>query len=72
MVPRLDLHGVKHEDVQKVCDSFMTQIWGRCEEAVIIKGNSSSMKYHVREALRDYDLEIKSSLSSNAALRVVF
>ena len=72
MVPRLDLHGVKHEDVQKVCDSFMTQIWGKCEEAVIITGNSSSMKHHVREALRDYDLEIKRSLSSSASLRVVF
>lgn len=71
-IPTLDLHGVKHADVPKKCDKFMTSIWGKCEWADIITGNSDTMKFVVKESLRDYDIEVRPTLANNAVLRVYF
>lgn len=54
----LDLHGVKHKDVQNVVDAF---IWDciKCEipQGEIITGNSTEMKIIVKNLLMDYGLE---------------
>ena len=72
MIPELDLHGIKHEDVRKICDRFMTEIWGTCDEARIITGNSESMQHCVKEALSCYDLDLKVSIQNTAVIRVIF
>ncbi len=70
MIPQLDLHGVKHEDVSRRCDKFLTSIWGNHDCADIITGNSEQMKQVVVEALEPYDVEIRPALYNSAILRV--
>ena len=70
MAPRLDLHGVRHEDVRRACDKFMTKIWGRSSEAFIITGNSTQMRNLVMTVLTDYDVDVNVSLQNSAILRV--
>ena len=70
MTPRLDLHGVRHADVRRMCDSFMSKIWGSCEHADIITGNSDQMKREVMNSLRDYDVEVTVAMENSAVLRV--
>ena len=70
MTPRLDLHGVKHSDVKRICDSFMSKIWGSCEHADIITGNSDQMKKEVIDSLSEYDVEITVAMENSAVLRV--
>ena len=70
MIPRLDLHGVKHVDVRRKCDTFMTQIWGSYDCVDIITGNSDQMRKMVVSALSDYDVEISMSLQSSSVLRI--
>lgn len=51
----IDLHGVKHEDVGKLLDSFL---WENMQKNVkgirIITGNSSEMKRIVNEIIEEY------------------
>ncbi len=70
MIPQLDLHGVKHEDVSRRCDKFLTSIWGNHDCVDIITGNSEQMKQVVVEALESYDVEIRPALYNSAILRV--
>ena len=55
---RLDLHGVKHKEVQDVLDSF---IWDCIKldipQAEIITGNSTEMKTIVKNVLMEYGLQ---------------
>jgi DNA-nicking Smr family endonuclease len=53
----LDLHGIKHKDVQKMVDEFMwDQIQKKSSSVEIITGNSDQMKLVVKESLIDYNL----------------
>lgn len=70
MIPQLDLHGIKHEDVRRVCDSFMTRIWGSYDCADIVTGNSDQMRILVVDALSVYDVEVAMSPRNHAILRV--
>ena len=72
MMPELDLHGVKHEDVRKKCDKFMAQMWGRHEWANIVTGHSPEMQRLVIEALEDYDVEANVSITNSAVIRIHF
>jgi len=72
MIPELDLHGVRHEDVARKCDQFMTEIWGRCDEAKIITGNSIIMRKRVVSALRSYDIDLEPLPYNPGILRVFF
>ena len=50
----LDLHGIKHYDVNDVCHIFINDNWG--EEMKIITGNSFMMKKIVSKILDFYEL----------------
>lgn len=70
---KLDLHGVRHKDVQEVLDSF---IWDcikfETPQAEIITGNSSDMKNIVKNILMDYGLEPSSFTNLGGSLTVDF
>lgn len=70
MIPQLDLHGVKHEDVGRQCDKFMSSIWGNYDCVDIITGNSTQMRKLVISALDYYDVEISMSMNKPAVLRI--
>jgi len=53
----LDLHGIKHVDVQRMVDEFIwDQIQKKSSSVEIITGNSDQMKQVVKESLIDYNL----------------
>ena len=70
MIPQLDLHGTKHEDVGSQCDKFMSTMWGNYDCVDIITGNSIEMRRLVIIALEYYDVEIAWSMKNPAVLRV--
>jgi hypothetical protein len=51
----LDLHGVRHRDVNDTCHLFINDNWG--EEMKIITGNSLEMKNIVSKILEFYQLK---------------
>ena len=70
MIPQLDLHGIRHEDVGRQCDKFMSSMWGNYDCVDIVTGNSDNMRKMVVAALEHYDVEISMSMSNPAVLRV--
>ena len=53
----LDLHGVRHANVQREVDKFMGEhLMAGSRSVVIITGNSEKMKALVGETLADYGL----------------
>lgn len=55
---KLDLHGVKHEDVKNEVIRFVEENWNSGEtELEIITGYSTTMKYLVRDVLDEYQLD---------------
>ena len=59
---QLDLHGVKHQDVQKKLDDFLwEQMQIKTHQAEIITGISSKMKVIVKDITQDYGMEIEDS-----------
>mgnify|MGYP001326657405 CR=1 FL=1 len=50
----LDLHGIRHHDVQEIVHNFINDNWGK--ELRIITGNSNTMKTIVCEVLNFYNL----------------
>lgn len=54
----LDLHGVKHSEVNKVLDDFIWEcISNNVVQATIITGNSSAMKSIAVQIISEYGLE---------------
>jgi len=51
----LDLHGIRHHEVEEVCHNFINESWGK--EMRIITGNSQAMKIIVCEVLIFYKLD---------------
>ena len=51
----LDLHGVRHNDVESMCHAFINDNWGH--ELKIITGNSFMMKRIVSDILKFYKLK---------------
>lgn len=55
----LDLHGVKHQDVTGVFDTFIWEAMQNNEvEVSVITGNSFSMKKRVQECIAEYGFTI--------------
>jgi DNA-nicking Smr family endonuclease len=53
----LDLHGVKHSDVQTILDQFLWENMKKNEKEVsIITGISDQMKRIVKECISDYNM----------------
>ena len=57
-IPTLDLHGVKHEDAERLCHEFINKNWGPDLELHIITGHSILMKTIVDQTLNFYDVEV--------------
>ena len=56
----LDLHVIKHEDVQKIMDSFLYEnMKNNKKEVEIITGISNQMKEIVSNVAKDYLMEVK-------------
>lgn len=54
----LDLHGIKHSNVNKVLDDFIWEcISNNVTQATIITGNSSTMKSIAIQVIGEYGLE---------------
>lgn len=54
---RLDLHGVKHEDVTRTVDEFIwTCMQSGISQATIVTGNSDPMKNIVNACLNEHGL----------------
>jgi len=57
MKPSLDLHGVKHADVQREIDVFLyQQMQAQSTNVTIITGNSVKMKTLVQSVLAEYGM----------------
>jgi len=71
MGSKLDLHGVRHHEVQRVVDQFLTKhLYNSTNEVSIIIGNSDKMKKVVDIVLEDYNLKSEYDHMSKAKLIV--
>ena len=59
MQPKIDLHGIKHEDVKSVVIKFIESHWGSDKEGIIVYGNSDRMRTMVQEIIEEYNLNYK-------------
>ena len=67
----IDLHGVKHEDVSRLLDSFLWQnMQKKIKEVRVITGNSDEMKRIDRETLSDYGFASEEEYFNSGALIV--
>lgn len=69
----IDLHGIKHNEVPEVIDSF---VWDciklGVDHAEIITGNSTEMKTIVKNVLMDYGLEPCNFFNMGGSMTVDF
>jgi len=56
---KIDLHGVKHEDVRSVCIEFIEDNWDLDDEVQFITGYSGEMKAIVIDLLEEYELNFQ-------------
>lgn len=54
---KIDLHGVKHEDVRSQLIRFIESLWATNTDVQIVTGHSPEMKAIVIEILKEYKLE---------------
>ena len=67
----IDLHGVKHENVQSMLDRFLWDNMQRKSTYVsIITGNSNEMKKIVNEIITEYGYKTEQSLTNSGVLNV--
>jgi len=67
----IDLHGVKHEDVSKLLDTFFWEHMQKKTSCVrVITGNSSKMKELVDELIAEYGFDVDEELLNSGALIV--
>jgi len=67
--PTLDLHGVKHEDVEGIVEEFICMNEGTMK---IITGYSRQMKMHVNNVLKKYDMKSRSERLVNEGALIVY
>lgn len=67
----LDLHGVRHVDVQREVDQFIGEhLMGGSKSVVIITGNSDEMKRLVAKTLGDYGMNYTEIWGKSAEVSV--
>jgi DNA-nicking Smr family endonuclease len=60
MSNKIDLHGIKHEDVQRKLDIFLWEtINSNHTEAEVVTGISNRMKDIVKEISKDYNFKVE-------------
>lgn len=69
---KLDLHGVRHEDVRRAVISFIENNWASGKEGDVITGNSLKMKELVLEVINEYNLDYNFKTVNNACIVVWF
>ena len=69
MFPPLDLHGVKHEDVEDIVEEFICMNEGT---AKIITVYSRQMKIHVNKVLKKYDMKSRPERLINEGALIVY
>jgi DNA-nicking Smr family endonuclease len=66
---KLDLHGVKHEDVKRKLDVFL---WGSMQKNLgqveVVTGHSVRMKEIVLETCKEYGFEVKEGVLNKGHL----
>ena len=62
MVPTLDLHGVKHDEVENEVARFLNAWLGKHLMAYFIVGHSQKMTELVLNVVKDYQLEYQTDL----------
>jgi len=67
--PTLDLHGVKHEDVEDVVEEFICMNEGTIK---IITGYSRQMKIHVNRVLKKYNMKSHPERLINEGALIVY
>tara|TARA_B110000211_G_C13814260_1_gene436312 strand:+ start:334 stop:552 length:219 start_codon:yes stop_codon:yes gene_type:complete len=67
--PTLDLHGVKHEDVEGIVEEFICMNEGTMK---IITGYSRQMKMHVNNVLKKYDMKSRPERLVNEGSLIVY
>lgn len=71
MTKKVDLHGVKHENVQTELDKFYWQMMNTGEPYVeVITGISDKMKAIVKSVSKDYGFKVEDSLINPGSLIV--
>jgi hypothetical protein len=60
----LDLHGVKHEDVQGDVSRFINANWSGGEDVQVITGHSGKMKMLVMEVCQEYSIAVQFDICS--------
>lgn len=68
---KLDLHGVKHEDVKRELDVFL---WGSMQKNLgqveVVTGHSFRMKEIVLETCKEYGFEVKEGVLNKGHLLI--
>jgi hypothetical protein len=60
MSNKIDLHGIKHENVQRVLDQFFWQMMQKGHSEVeVITGISNRMKEIVYDVSKDYNFKVE-------------
>ena len=68
---KIDLHGVRHNEVQRILDKFLAKhLYNGSNEIYIITGNSIKMKNVVDSILYDYNLSSKYTFLNKGELIV--
>ena len=59
MNDKIDLHGIKHNEVKRVVENFIYKhLQDGTREIEVLTGNSPKMKQLVREIASDYNMEV--------------
>ena len=69
----IDLHGIKHEDVGGLLDSFIWENMKHNASAIkVITGNSDEMRKIVYDIANEYGFSVDDSWTNSATLIITF
>jgi DNA-nicking Smr family endonuclease len=67
----LDLHGIKHSEVQKTLDNFLFEnMTNHTKKVEIITGLSDQMKNLVKKVLIEYNFDYEEDLKNKGKINV--
>ena len=70
---KLDLHGIRHEDVRQILIHFIEDNWDTDEDLEVITGNSLKMKGIVINVIEEYHLPYNiGSMFNKLAPKIIF
>ena len=72
MIAKIDLHGVKHENVGSMLDTFIWEQMKKKAPAIhVITGNSSEMKRIVVEIANEYGFEVADTFGTSSQMTLL-